>query len=89
MDITATKSRVSCILLLLAASSLLHSCGSSVNLVQGIELMLTPGEPPPALNQTLNFRVSGLGTCRLLRIDWGDSPRRHFRSRACRSIHWC
>lgn len=51
-------------------STLLLSCGGgTANLIQSISL--APG-PTPALNQNLDFTVSGTGRCDKMRIDWGD-----------------
>jgi hypothetical protein len=50
-------------------AAMLICCNRKVNLVQGISLV--PGQTI-ALNNALQFTISGLGTCQELRIDWGD-----------------
>ena len=53
-------------------STTLLSCGGTANLIQGISL--APGQTP-ALNQNLDFTVSGTGRCDRMRIDWGDGDK--------------
>ena len=50
-------------------ASMMISCNGKANLVQGISLV--PGQTI-ALNNAIQFTVSGSGTCEELRIDWGD-----------------
>lgn len=53
------------------AAMMLCGCPGKANVIQAIEL--APGQTP-ALDQPVNFVISGLGAC-YLDIDWGDGSR--------------